>query len=167
MFKCLEATTEYLDHILSLSSTEVLSFTTPDLLRLLYSTLILGRFSAGADAPLLDATFLRTQAKLEPYLTALTEKFQNILIELHSPTDHYLRYMALLFEDTKRWYGSTESGVVAVKESLFMPKALQLAEEPETTPEISLEILDPDFCSVWDRFADISVSADLLTNMYD
>ena len=143
LLKCLEATTDYLDCFLSLSSATILNLATPDFLRLLYAVLILGRFYTGVDAPLLDATLLRTKSNLGYYLDALAQKLGNVLADLHNPRDHHLVYLRSMFEDSKKWYGSAIAGKTAIHEDLFSATPLQLTEKVHSTDtEICVDIPD-------------------------
>ncbi|KAJ9614190.1 hypothetical protein H2200_002326 [Cladophialophora chaetospira] len=152
LVECLEATTTYLNHFLSLSSAEVLNFTTPDLLRLLYAVLILGRFSAGLDAPWPDASVFRASAKFGEYLTALVGKFRNTLAEIHNPPDHYLVYLGRMFEDSRRCYSSATAGAITITENLFASKSLKLTED-DPTAECCVDIPDGlDNCPDFDSF---------------
>jgi hypothetical protein len=158
---------------LSLASAEVLNFTTPDLLRLLYAVLILGRFFTGPDAPLLDTARLRAQANLHHYLNEIVDKLRNILADMHNPPGYYLVSLTRLFEDTKKWYGSSVASMIAVSEDLFAADPLQRAEKAKTmATECCVDIPDgsencPDFESVWDRTTVTSDPVDTFINWED
>ncbi|KIX97615.1 uncharacterized protein Z520_06393 [Fonsecaea multimorphosa CBS 102226] len=131
---CLEATREYLDHFLSLPTADILGYTTPDLLRLLYAMLVLGRFSSGVDAPLLDTNLLQTMANLRNYLGSLAAKLRDVLASIHNPSNHYLVYLCRMFEDPKKWYGPALTSAHAIHEDLFAPKLTQTSTKPLRLP---------------------------------
>ena len=132
----LEATTECLNYILSLSSAEVLSLTTPGLLRLLYAVLILAMFYTGPDAPLLDAKFLRRKARLGHYMRALVEKFRNIVAELNKSPGQCLLFVSRMFEDSKTWCGSAIASATAINDDLFESFPLRV---PKRAPTVAAE----------------------------
>ncbi|EXJ70962.1 uncharacterized protein A1O5_05955 [Cladophialophora psammophila CBS 110553] len=170
---CLEATTEYLDHLLSLSTSNILGFTTPDLLRLLYAVLVLGRFSNGVDAPLLDANLLRTVANLRYYLESLAAKFRDVLATIHNPSEHYLVYLRRLVEDSKRWYTPALPGPPTFREDLFSPDPMQMTQKALPTGQDNcLDVPGglagrPDFVSAWDKPAASSDPSDLFIKWGD
>ena len=150
----------------------MLSFALPDLLRLLYAALLLGRFSTGPDAPLLDATHLRSQANLKHYLDAVVDKFNNILIDMDNPTDHYLLYMSRLFADTKKWYTSSVASMIAIDEDLFRKTPLLLDEKAHKMTWSCVDIPDgsencPDYEIVRNRTRKESDPLDAFINWED
>ncbi|KIW26095.1 uncharacterized protein PV07_09222 [Cladophialophora immunda] len=157
LLSCLEATREYLDHFLSLSAADILAFTTPDLLRLLYAMLVLGRFSTSVDAPLLDANLLHTMANLRYYLESLTAKFRDVLATIHNPSDHYLVYLCRMFADSKKWFAPALTSSPAVHEDLFSPKLTRMNAKPLITGnDCCLDIPGnqhscPDITSAWSK----------------
>jgi hypothetical protein len=155
-----------------LSSAEVFSFTTPDLLRLIYAALILGKLSSYPHGPLLERGVPHIKAGLGRYLNALVDKLRNMLTELHNPPDHYLVFLCRMFEDSRKWYTSTAAAAAARKD-LFFPGPIQVIDTPsDTDTGCCVDLPDgldncPDLSSVWDREDGIAASADEFINWDD
>lgn len=163
-----------MDHCLSLSPAEVLNFATPDLLRLLYAILMLGRFSSGLDAPRLDSDLLRVGANIGYYIDAVVEKFRVTLVEINSPTDHHLVYLSRMFADTKKYYRTATAGAIAITEDLFASTPKKLTEKPgdPSAAQYCVDIPDgydscPDFDSAFNKRLAASDPADLFINWDD
>jgi hypothetical protein len=106
MMRCLEASKDYLDRFLSLPSRQIVNFTLPDFIRLVYSMLVLGAFASGLDAPTLDVAHVRQAANLDYYLDSLVDKTGKIIKagNIGNCCD-YMAKLNDLFTQSKVWYG--------------------------------------------------------------
>ncbi len=152
---------------MSLASAEVLNFTIPDLLRLLYAVLMLGRFSSGLDTPCLDADTLRASAILGGYyIDALVGKFRDTLAQIGNPTEHHLVYLGRIFADSKSCLRPATAGAIAITEDLFTSTPKKLTEKPsDRSAECCIDVPDeydncPDFDSAFNKHFAASDSAD-------
>jgi hypothetical protein len=112
LFACLQATKESLDRLLSLPSQELLSFTMYDFIRLIYTVLVLGRFSTGCDSPNLDRTESQSQASFEPYIVRLITMTEP-LITVSEGEDRidYMWHVRRLFQVSKVWIDQFSTGL--------------------------------------------------------
>ena len=124
LIRCLEAAVGYLECFLSLPPEEVLNFTLTDFIRLIYTILILGRYTTGIDAPTLDAASARKTANLGYYLTALSNKTRNLSeVAYDSECNNYIWHLNKLFEQSKLWHNQvTTDPSTADSYFLFAPE---------------------------------------------
>lgn len=105
LIRCLQASKDYLDRFLSLSSEDILNGLLPDVLGLVYTVLVLGTFAVRIDTPSLDVLELREMANYEHYLNALVVKTTNIRALIGpAGSNDYLQHVHVLFLQTKVWY---------------------------------------------------------------
>jgi hypothetical protein len=129
LIDCLNATTEYLDQILSLVSDEILSLTMPDLIRLLYAVLVLARFATKLDAPFLDQGPLRAKEKFNHYLSALPARLQFVSKEIHNPLGRNLCRLVGMLEEIHQWYSAPRDLVESQRRHLVCASS-GMADDP-------------------------------------
>jgi len=105
LIRCLQASKDYLDRFLSLSTEAIRHGTLPDVFCLVYAVLVLGTFAVRVDTPNLDAAQLREMANYEHYIDALIRKTTHVkAMNTRAGSTDYLHYVHLLFQQTKVWY---------------------------------------------------------------
>ena len=109
LLSCLQASKDYLDYFLTLSSEVVLGYTLPEYIRLVYTVLILVRFTTGCDSPLLNDENMRESADLPRYLDALIRKFNTMITYQDSEeVRNYIWRLRSLFKMYKTVYNQEE-----------------------------------------------------------
>lgn len=112
LISCVESAKKYLDAYLKLSKADILQNTIMEEIKLVYVILIIGRFTSGVESPALDASHLRETAQLGHYMSALIERFSEIVAfdcdgrELIDYFWHFRR----IFQHTKNWYEAQVRG---------------------------------------------------------
>ncbi|TAQ88277.1 hypothetical protein B7494_g3380 [Chlorociboria aeruginascens] len=108
LIRCQDATRDYMDRFLSLPSHELRHFLVTDFIRLVYSVLVLGKFTTGCDAPSLNAAHTRKSANLGNYLDALITKLGGTGAYTSNPLERdCFTHLGMFFRRCKAWY--TES----------------------------------------------------------
>jgi hypothetical protein len=82
-----------------------------DFIRLIYTVLVLGRFSIVCDSPNLDIADIRRQASFEPYIVKLITMTEP-LITVSEGEDRidYMWHVRRLFQVSKAWIDQISSG---------------------------------------------------------
>lgn len=111
LIACLQASTEYLDHLLTLPSQELLSFTIHDFIRLFYVILILGRFASGCNCPTLDPAYLRKSANFEHYIIELMSMTEPLMtLPNGEERVDYFFHVRRMFQASQAWLNQISSG---------------------------------------------------------
>jgi hypothetical protein len=145
LIRCLEASVEYLDCVISLPSEEMLSFTLPDFVRLIYATLVLGRYTTGVDAPTLDAAHVRKTANLGYYLDALSGRTK-ALIRLAGDQGRrcYIHHLSRLFERLRVWYSQVINAPASADSYLLFAPELTFMQILPAATDCCVDISDTD-----------------------
>jgi hypothetical protein len=103
---CIESAKKHLDAYLRLPKGEVFQNTIMEEIKLVYSILIIGRFTSGVDSPFLDVSHLRETAKLGYYMSALIERLNKIITFNGNGREHidFFWHYRRIFQHTKNWY---------------------------------------------------------------
>ncbi len=106
LIACIESAKKYLEAYLRLQREEVLQNTIMEEIKLVYSILVIGRFTSGVDSPFLDAAHLRETAKLGHYMSALIESLNEIITSNGNGRERvdYFWHFRRIFQFTKNWY---------------------------------------------------------------
>ena len=103
---CIESAKKYLDAYLRLSKEELSQNTIMEEMHLIYTILIIGRFTSGVDSPYLDAAHLRETARLSHYTSALVERFSDVIGLSGNGKERidYFWRIRRIFQHVKNWY---------------------------------------------------------------
>lgn len=103
---CIESAKKLLDAYLRLSKAEIFQNTITEELKLVYTILIIGRFTSGVDSPYLDASHLRETARLGHYMSALIERLSEIIASNSNGRERidFFWHFRRIFQHTKVWY---------------------------------------------------------------
>jgi hypothetical protein len=104
LIACLQAAKTYLDRFIEVSPRQMIDFTLPDFLRLVYAVLILGRFTTGCDCPVLDASSIRKIANLGYYLEKLIDKTDNLFMLCNGEVNEAFSHMRRMWKQSKNWF---------------------------------------------------------------
>jgi hypothetical protein len=103
---CIESAKKYLDAYLRLPKGEIFRNTIMEEIKLVYTILIIGKFTSGVDSPFLDPSHLRETAKLGYYMSALIERLNEIITFNGNGRERidYFWHFRRIFQHTKNWY---------------------------------------------------------------
>jgi hypothetical protein len=105
LIRCLQATKEYFDRYLLLTSDDLSSLNITDFIPNIYAVLILGAFAAGAyNSPSLDVASIKQTANLDYYLDALSAQALQVLAVSPPGSNTYMSHVYDLFQQSKIWY---------------------------------------------------------------
>ena len=112
LIQCLQATKEYLDQFLALSPEAIAHITTPAFLHLIYAVLVLGSLATTTQSPRLDATYIRSLADFESYISALSRKSQQTIAtpNIGRGTHKHMSNLHHLWQQSKPWYAQSITG---------------------------------------------------------
>ena len=103
LIRCLQATKDYLDRYLLLTSEEMANLNMADYIHNIYAILILGAFAAG-DGDTVDSTSIKQTANLDYYLDALSAQALQLLAVSEPGSNNYISHIYDLFQQSKVWY---------------------------------------------------------------
>jgi hypothetical protein len=105
LIRCLQATKDYLDRYLLLTSQDIANLNMTDYIHNVYAILVLGAFATGAyDSDTLDSTSIKQTANLDYYLDALSTQALQYLAVSEPGGNNYISHIYDLFQQSKVWY---------------------------------------------------------------
>jgi hypothetical protein len=105
LIHCLQASKDYLDQYLSLTSEDISNFVLTDFMYLVYAVLLLGAFATGdCDSEVLDVAHIKQTANLDYYLDALSDQALHLISVSKSGSNNYMSHIYGLFQQSKVWY---------------------------------------------------------------
>jgi hypothetical protein len=113
-----------------LSKGEVFQNTIMEEIKLVYTILIIGRFTSGVDSPFLDASHLRDIAKLGHYMSALIERLNEIISFNGNGQERidYFWHLRRIFQHSKTWYEEqVRVGCFTTLETNGLPDCMDLS----------------------------------------
>jgi hypothetical protein len=127
---CIETAKKYLDAYLRLPKGEVFQNTILEEIKLVYTILVIGRFTSGVDSPFLDASHLRETAKLGHYMSELIERLNDIIAFNGNGRERidYFWHFRRIFQHTKNWYEEqVRGGFFTTLETNGLPDCVDLS----------------------------------------
>jgi hypothetical protein len=127
---CIESAKKYLDAYLRLPKGDILQFTIMEEMKLVYTVLIIGRFTSGVDSPYLDASHLRETARLGHYMSALIERLSEVITLNGNGRERidYFWHFRRIFQHTKNWYEEqVRGGYFTTLETNGLPDCIDLS----------------------------------------
>jgi hypothetical protein len=127
---CIESAKKFLEDYLRLPKEDVHKNTIMEEIKLVYSILIIGRFTSGVDSPFLDAPHLRETAKLGHYMSALIERANEIITFNGNGRERidYFWHFRRIFQHTKNWYEEqVRGGFFTTLETNGLPDCMELS----------------------------------------
>jgi hypothetical protein len=127
---CIESAKKYLDAYLMLPKSEVFQNTIMEEIKLVYTILIIGRFTSGFDSPFLDPSYLREAAKLGYYMSALIERLSEIITFNGNGRERidYFWHFRRIFQHTKNWHEEqVRGGFYTTLETNGLPDCMDLS----------------------------------------
>lgn len=129
LIACLQSAKAYLDRFIELTPRQMIDFTLPDYLRLVYTVLVLGRLSTGCDCAVLDTSSVRKTTNIGYYLDRLIEKADDpIVLSTDGEVNDTFFHMRKVWKSSKKWLDEIEKDPICARDCAIGQSELQFMD---------------------------------------